>query len=221
MWQFLKRRGSDSDDSTTRRPMRFADLVEEIGPLDDLRRNNAPIKFWLPEPAYEALKEVCERASNTLSFSLRRFLLQHCYGIYAWQVMVESQPDLARDQNASFSIAQTPTPPGKVRVCTYWVPELGKNVMPVKLWIPIRLRSDLEVLAEHSEVPLSQYLREIVISRLLGHGMLPKRPTMLTAVPLPAAEDWCNDKEVPLREVSWEEFRSNPNAFVKEHFEDA
>lgn len=52
--------------------------------------------------------------------------------------------------------------------------------MSIKLWLPKRLRDDLQVLADHTGIRLSQYVREIVISRLLGHGTLPKRPEMLT-----------------------------------------
>jgi len=57
---------------------------------------------------------------------------------------------------------------------------------------------------------LSQYVREIVISRLLGHGALPKRPQMLDAAPLPSVEDWCEGREVPMRRVTWEECWAHP-----------
>ena len=88
---------------------------------------------------------------------------------------------------------------------TYWVPELGKNVVPVKVWVPSRIRNDLQTLATHVGLNLSQYVREIVISRLLGHGTLPLRPEMLQAMPSPAAQDWCDDKEVPMRQLGPEE----------------
>ena len=52
---------------------------------------------------------------------------------------------------------------------------------------------------------MSQYVREIVISRLLGHGTLPLRPEMLQAMPLPSAQDWCDDKEVPMRQLGADE----------------
>ena len=87
----------------------------------------------------------------------------------------------------------------KVRDPVYWVPDLGKNVWPVKVWIAKRLRDDLQSLADHAGMPVSQYAREIVISRLLGHGTLPKRPKMLEAAPLPSAEAWGRDEDVPHR----------------------
>ena len=41
-----------------------------------------------------------------------------------------------------------------------------------------RARDDLQILADHVELTLCNYLREIIISRLLGHGTLPMRPAM-------------------------------------------
>lgn len=221
MWPFLKKaRTSQSADTQNverprRRPMRFEDLIADMGDFSDLAEHDAALKFWLPEPVDAALKELCARGGESMSEILRRFLAQHCYGVYAVEVMREALPGLFRDLDEMlavlrFSKSPPNTPTGKVRVDTYWVPELGKNVAPIKVWVPSRLRSDLEVLAAHVDIKLSQYVREIVISRLLGHGTLPKRPEMLEAAPLSSAEDWCEDHEVPMRPATVEEYRAHP-----------
>lgn len=108
------------------------------------------------------------------------------------EAMLRETPDVVR---------QKPRAPArqKVRDPVYWVPDLGKNVWPVKVWIARRLRDDLQSLADHAGIPVSQYAREIVISRLLGHGTLPKRPKMLEAAPLPSAEAWGRGEDVPHR----------------------
>ena len=221
MWPFFRRKES-TEQQHARRPLRFEQLVAAMGDFRDLHRHDAALKFWLPEPANEALREICDRSGENLSILLRRFFAQHCYGIYACEVMTDRIPDLFRDeQGPLFSRARASSqPPGKVRVDTYWVPELGKNVVPIKVWIPTRVRRDLTTLAEHSDITLSQYVREVVISRLLGHGMLPKRPSMLEAAPLPAADDWCEDIEVPLREVSYEEYAKHPEGIVRTEWVD-
>lgn len=64
------------------------------------------------------------------------------------------------------------------------------------------MAAEPQALADHVGIKRSQYIREIVISRLLGHGTLP----MLRAEPLPAIEDWCEDREVPMRQVGEEEY---------------
>ena len=40
----------------------------------------------------------------------------------------------------------------------------------------------------------------------MGHGILPQRSTMFMAFPTPATDDWGEDREVPLRELSITEF---------------
>jgi hypothetical protein len=194
--------------------MRFAELVNGMGGFSDFRNHDSPMKFWLPEAANDALKEMAERGDLSLSEILRQLFVTHCYGIYAYQVMVDTIPGIFRDPGYPggplFSTSIAEPPQGKKRVDTYWVPELGKNVMPIKVWIPKRMHHDLQLLADHVGIKLSQYVREIVIARLLGHGTLPMRPEMLAAAPLPAIEDWCEDRKLALREASEVEYYSHP-----------
>lgn len=198
-----------ADSKNKRRPMKFAQLVEDMGDFSDFRRHDTAMKFWLPEPASEALEELARLNGDSMSEALRQFFVVHCYGVYAYQVMTDAIPGLFRNRQVKFSIGQVDAPAGKKRIETYWVPELGKNVAPIKVWIPARVRRDLQSLSDHVGIKLSQYAREIVISRLLGHGTLPKRPEMMIASPLPSAEDWSEDREVPMRQVNEDEYLRN------------
>ncbi len=194
-----------------RSPMRFAELVNGIGGFSDFRNHDTATKFWLPEAANQALEEMANRSRISMSESLRQLFAAHCYGIYAYQVIIETIPGILRESEPPrFSIGSSTPPPGKKRVDTYWVPELGKNVMPIKVWIPKRMRQDLQLLSDHVGIKLSQYLREIVIARLLGHGTLPMRPEMLMAEPFHAIEDWCEDREIPKHQVDEREYGNHP-----------
>lgn len=184
------------------RPLKFSQILDSMGDFTDLADHDTAMKFWLPEPALEALKEICILNGDSVSEALRQFFAHHCYGIYAFQLMNLQIPGIFKDPGQIlFSRNSNNQPVGKKRVHTYWVPELGKNVMPIKVWVPARIRNDLQLLATHVGLNLSQYAREIVISRLLGHGTLPYRPEMLAANPLPAAHDWCEGNDVPLRQL--------------------
>ena len=181
-----------------------------MGDFGDLKEHDVALKFWLPESAVEALRDLCERNGDSVSEALRQFFAQHCYGIYAFQVMCEASPGLFKDPPPPlFSLDKGESNKAtyeKKRIDTYWVPELGKNVVAIKVWIPKRLRRDLQMLADHVELKLSQYAREIIISRLLGHGTLPSRPEMLEAVPLPSADLWCENRKVQMRQVDSDQF---------------
>lgn len=232
MWPFLKRRRQPADRfgdfpaalENRPRPMKFAQLLDGMGDFSDFKNHDAALKFWIPEPASEALEELSRRNGDSMSEALRQFFAAHCYGIYAFQVMKEAIPELFKEpgpESIMFSRRWDEPPPNKKRVDTYWVPELGKNVAPIKVWIPARMRGDLQALADHVGIKLSQYAREIVISRLLGHGTLPKRPEMMSAAPLPSAEDWCEDRDVPMRQVDAKQYYRVPDGKVRTEWVDA
>lgn len=211
MWQFLKRKQKDNQTKVTeqrRRPLVFSEIIDGMGDFSDLTRHDTTLKFWLPEPVEQALREMSERSNLSASEFLRQFLALHCYGLYAFYQMTDSMPRLFKESDIKFSHRAEEPPEGKKRVDTYWIPELGKNVAPIKVWIPKRMKNDLQTLAEHVELTPSNYVREILISRLLGHGMLPQRSIMFKAFPSPAADEWGEDQEVPWREVSQDVFDS-------------
>ena len=51
------------------------------------------------------------------------------------------------------------------------VPGLGKNIIPVKLFLPNKTIIDLQELADKAGIPLSTFVREILISHLLWHAL--------------------------------------------------
>lgn len=229
MWPFFKRKQQMqvAGPAPRPRPLSFTQILDGMGDFNDLARHDTAQKLWLPEPAAEAMKELAARNGDSMSEALRQMLAQHCYGVYAFVVMNEQIPGLFKEPDSSpmystRAMRNKPEEEDKKRISTYWVPELGKNVAPIKLWIPARMRRDLQALADHVGIPLSQYLREIVISRLLGHGTLPKRPEMLEAVPLPSADAWAEEREVPMREISREEFHAlrHSEGEMRSHWEE-
>jgi hypothetical protein len=238
MWSFFEHASRNEDgaaaearreDASPRKPLRFVQILDGMGDFRDLGKHDVALKFWLPEPVEQALDELRDKNRDSTSEFLRQFLVVHCYGLYAFRQMADAVPGLFKDSDGPLysrepmvsydeSGKDGPAQPASIkkkRVETYWVPELGKNVAPIKIWIPSRLRNDLQTLADHVGIKLSQYLREIVVSRLLGHGMLPSRPEMLRVFPLPAAEDWWDGKEVPLMQVAKKELHQSTDVEIR------
>ena len=219
MWPLFRKKPEPEPEHPKRRALSLNALLQGMGDLRELDMHDTALKFWLPEPAERALSEFARLQGSSISSMLREFLATHCYGIYVVQLLRDMDPQIFKDPDIRFSISSQDDG-RKIRKITYWVPELGKNVAPVKIWVSKRLRADLQALANHVKMPLSQYLREIVISRLLGHGMLPKRPEMLEAAPLLSAQDWCEDKEVPWVEADEETYRKFPDGRKETEWED-
>ena len=191
--------------------MRFEQLIEGMGNFDHFDNHDRALKFWLPEPAREALEDLAKRQGQSMSELLRQFLFQHCYGVYAQVLLADKR---ASNQNSTDTGIRYSRRSEAKKDPTYWVPELGKNVTSLKIWMSNQMYADLEALAKHSQITVSQYVREIVISRLLGHGTLPKRPEMLEAVPLPSAERWEAGQVVQMRQVTFEEYQRHDDGRV-------
>jgi hypothetical protein len=198
MWFFFRRwreRHQAPTVTTKPRPLSFQQITHGFGDFSDFQRHNTALKFWLPEPAEQALKEFCDIADQSISEWLRQFFVVYAYGLLALTVLNERCPGFFRDdRGVRFSRNAPQDPPGKKRVTTYWVPEMGKNIVPIKVWIPARMKADLQILADHAQIPLSQLAREIVISRLLGHGTLPARAELTRAELTHAEPTACNNR---------------------------
>lgn len=206
-----RRESQGNESKVGRRPMSMPQLIEQIGNVEDLRNNDAALKFWLPEVAYRAVEDISELNDETMSSMLRRFLLAHCYGLYPFYLIEQAHPgvfrkesrfDAWRDGGVYFcrqpidDEGELRRPKPRHRVTTYWVPELGKNIQPIKLWIPARLKKDLGLLAEHVGLRTSEYVREVMISRLLGYGTLPMRPEAFKVAATPESKIWETQDDV-------------------------
>ena len=53
--------------------------------------------------------------------------------------------------------------------------DLGKNDHDIKTWIPSQMYADLKQAADNKSIPLSVFVREVIITYLFGHQALPER----------------------------------------------
>lgn len=140
------------------------------------------IKFWLPDRLLTAVDGLAEYFDNTRSRLLRGLLFVHVYGMVAFesmrcrhlglfdpQIRIDDGEMMKASRNGSATTAH-----------------LGKSRNNLKLHLPSRLREDLQRLVARSGVPLSQYLREVLVSVFLGYGQLPARRDLVEA---PAGEE--------------------------------
>lgn len=184
-------------------------LIPGCQDLGEFAVHDAALKFWLPELVVVSLMDMALRNGASVNETLRQFFVQHCYGVLTFQMLLEYDRGLFKDPEPPvFSRKQREVDerPGKRRIESYWLPDLGKNIAPIKVWMPGRIRRDLQKMADHVGLSLSQYVREIVISRLIGHAKLPMREKMLDPVDLTVAERWEGGEVVRLRECDLTEY---------------
>ncbi len=145
--------------------------------FDDFKESDVAIKIWLPEPAEEKLRELCGYFAVSRPAFLRSIYFVYLYGRYDFEQMRSKSLGLfcASDADVMFSRLQVPV---THRSGTSTTPELGKNAEDFKLWLPSKMKVDLQRLANRAETPLSQFLREVLVSALFGHGYLAERTAL-------------------------------------------
>jgi len=141
----------------------------------ELHENVAELRFWLPELCKQALDETVEYNQTTRVRYLRELFVAYLYG----------EHELLRMRSKKSGLYYEPPPPPPAdhlqdilysRVAAKEVvPGLGKNIVPIKLFLPEKVKYDLQALTDKATIPLSTFVREILISHLLGHILWQER----------------------------------------------
>lgn len=179
----------------------------------DLAHDEAELRFWLPEACRTALDEVTSALDITEAFWLRIVFLMHLYGEHECRRMFAQKTDFyapsrtvsrkSSHRAVAFSVAPGPAdleglPPEPM---AWVVPDLGKNMWPIKVLVPEQLKQDLQRAATKVDVALSVYVRELLLARLLGHALDRSPFPHFSSETLRAGEAWesgaVDDKEVP------------------------
>ena len=142
--------------------------------IHELDKNDAELRVWLPELCKQALDEITETSSITGSRYLRELFVVYLYGEhellrmrkYCTGIYFEPPPI---PEASSSDIRYSRSPAAEV------VPGLGKNIVAIKLFLPERIKKDLKAMANKVDVQLSTFVREILISHLLGHTLWQER----------------------------------------------
>lgn len=156
-------------------------LPDDGRTFEEFRVDDAFLKVWLPDRLLRAIDELCEYHSEIRSVMLRGFLFVHAYGNHTFEMM--------RCRHLGFYAPRPAAIPKYAVHGSDSTAHLGKSRNNLKLHLPARLRADLQTLAGQAGVPLSQYVREVLVSRILGHMQFPGRQEMLREIPPEQGEE--------------------------------
>ena len=189
MWPFQSKK--DPED-TKARDNNFPDWPEPeiFAPISKLNENAAELRFFLPELCFQALKAMADERKTWISGYVREFFVVFLYG----------ELTLRRMRKENSGIYYVPPPVERDgydsgirfsrRHRTETVPGLGKNICPVKIFIPQRLKDDFQKAADISNMPLSTMVREALIAHFLGNRILLERYGSWTAGQQRIGEAW-------------------------------
>lgn len=178
---------------------RLIPLYEGERGLEDLYGNYDELRVWFPAPLKVALTEVAERQNSSMSIYLREYFVIYLYGMHELLCMRENKTGI-------FHPPPPPRPPSPEvqsdrsgplfsrAPAVDYIPGLGKNIIPFKLHIHSKIKADLATLAEKADVPLSQFVREILVSHFLGHTVWPQRKPLWTREQQDIADSWTENR---------------------------
>lgn len=206
MWFFnTKKKGERTlkkeDDSTP-----LVSQIIEHQDIKELHENDAVLRFWLPEEAKQAMGEAVHCNQTTTARYLRELFVVYLYGEHELQRMRQQStglyyvPPPVPDSGIRYSISR------KTTIDT--VAELGKSIVPIKLYFPKKMKDDLQKVADTTKTPLSTFIREILISHLFGHVFLHERLRSWSPEEEAVGNQWGEDDDekltVAIEEEEWE-----------------
>lgn len=136
----------------------------------------------MPEPLDEILRQLGDHGFASRSALIRDALFLYAYGQYVYAQMKAEEEGFFYDNGVRYSCTRSRTP------------ELGKNSINYKVWLPAKLREDMQSLADLAGMKLSHFVREVLISAFMGHLRLPERETLLVQA-LERSHDWPPEEE--------------------------
>lgn len=146
---------------------------------DLLEQGDVAIKFWLPELMDTVLNELCCKFDTSRSDLIRQTLFTYLYGRYDLIGFVERN-DRHYQLNGTVKFSRAPRSPDSVSEPEPDImQDMGKNTEDLKVWIPLRMKGDIQKLAEKASISLSEMIREIIISALFGHTYLSARKELM------------------------------------------
>ncbi len=174
-------------------------LYEGDRGIRDLHANKAELRVWLPIPAKRAMDECVDKLHVTAAKYLREYLVVYLYGGHELLLM--------KAEKTGLYFVPPPVPDSGIRFSRgssdECVPGMGKNIVPLKLHLPEKMKADIEVLAKNAGIPLGQFVREILISHFLGHTVWPERTQAWTLEQKEIADGW-EDGRVEAEYFSWQ-----------------
>ena len=142
--------------------------------------NDVAVKVWLPQKLVVALGLISADVDNSRPDLLRAVLFEHVHGKAELARMSDWQRrrSTAVDSDIKFSAKRrVEDPAAGLRI-------LGKAVEDLKLWMPTPLRASLIDLASAEALGLSDYIRKVLVYRLLGEAFHRQWQSAIGRVPI-------------------------------------
>ena len=142
-----------------------------------LNLQDEQLRIWLPDPARIAMLEICERLGVSLTAYLTELFATYLYGVHEVMRMRDHQTGLYDTHDLQFSnedVANGGDTDDEAPMFDEPVPEMGKNIFALKIFLPAKLKAGLQMRADKAQVPLGRFARAMICAHLFGRDVGPK-----------------------------------------------
>lgn len=145
-----------------------------------LELQDAQLRIWLPDQARQALSEVSLCVGVSMTVYLTELFATYLYGIHEVLRMRHecrgmyytggdaTTSDFAFDEGAQAGDEPIPELEDPV-------PEMGKNIFALKIFLPSKIKQGLEHRAAYAQVPLGRFARALICAHLFGRDIGEKK----------------------------------------------
>jgi hypothetical protein len=151
-----------------RRPVSVSQLSELVPERNytGLNIQDQELRLWVSEPVKRGLEEVSKRANLSMTAYLIEFFAIYLYGYHEVLRMREMNTGLYEPRRMQLN---------EEGLGDELEPNLGKNIFPLKSFVPLKLKSDLSKLAAKDDLTLGEFARALIIAHLFGQTYAPRR----------------------------------------------
>lgn len=144
-----------------------------------LQRQDTQVRLWLPDQARIGLEEVCARTGFSMTAYLTEFFASYLFGVhevmrmrdagtglYEEKTSVESDDEEALSDSLLEDEDENEGPEFDDPV-----PEMGKNIFALKIFLPRKIKVGLQHRANIAGVPLGRFVRAMICAHLFGRSV--------------------------------------------------
>lgn len=183
-WPFAKR-GATAKTKTSSGEMLPTDID-----FEEFASNNAYIKVWLPDRLVTVINKLSANYGSSRPDVIKTILFRHVYGIAvfesfdAWKINIHQQQ--SRRSSSNDQVKFSP-------MRNHSMEFIGKSTENLKVWLPAKLKADVEELAATRALGVSDYVRMILVRDLLGERFFLSWQKYIGAVPQDARAEESSD----------------------------
>ena len=166
-----------------RRPVSVSPLSELIPERDytGLNIQDEELRLWVSEPVKRGLEEISKRANRSMTAYLIEFFAIYLYGYHEVLRMREMNTGLYEPKRMQMN---EEGPDDELE------PNLGKNIFPLKIFVPLKLKSDLSKLAVRDDLTLGEFARTLISTHLFGQAYASRRKSTAKIGVVVRANNW-------------------------------